>query len=53
MKALIAKIAGLFDLRDAFVFGGLFTLGYGAYLMYQPAGFMIVGAGLFWLGVRK
>lgn len=53
MKKVFYTLAKWFDLRDLFVFGGLLTLGYGASLVYQPAGLIIIGGGLFWLGVRK
>ena len=41
-----------FDLRDAFVFGGLALAGIGIGLMHLPAALIVVGAALFWLGVR-
>jgi len=43
----------LIDARDIIVFGGLFLMGYGTWLVYQPAAFFLVGAGLWWLGVRQ
>lgn len=39
------------DLRDIIVFGGLLLAGYGAWLMYPPAGYMLAGAGLFYIGM--
>lgn len=41
------------DLRDLFAFGGLGLMGYGIALIFMPGGFIVIGAGLFWLGVRK
>lgn len=39
------------DLRDAIVFGGIALAGYGAWLIYPPAGFMVGGGALFWVGM--
>lgn len=39
------------DLRDLVVFGGLALAGYGAWLVYAPAGFIVGGAGLFYVGL--
>ncbi len=49
----IARIAGFFDSRDVCTFGGLLLLGYGLAAVYLPAGWIAVGAGLFWIGVRR
>lgn len=40
------------DLQDAFVFGGLGCVGYGLHAIYPPAAWIVVGAALFWLGIR-
>jgi hypothetical protein len=42
-----------FDLRDAFVFGGLGAVAYGLAQMYPPAAWIVPGVACFWLGVRK
>lgn len=39
------------DVRDVVVFGGIGLAGYGAGLAYPPAGFIVAGAALFWLGI--
>ena len=39
-----------FDFRDAIVFIGIALIGIGAYMIYQPAAFIVCGAMLFWLG---
>lgn len=41
-----------FDLRDAFVFGGLAAVGYGLACIHPPAAWIVCGAALFWLGVK-
>lgn len=53
MKLLLRKALGFFDVRDIFVFGGLLAVGFGAGMIYDPAAPIVVGAGFFWLGVRK
>ena len=35
----------------AFVFGGTGLAGYGAWMVYEPAAFILVGGVLFWLGL--
>ena len=41
------------DLRDIFVFSGIGFTAYGAFLIYYPAGFIVLGLPLFYLGVTK
>lgn len=53
LKRLGERLLAEVDLRDAFVFGGIGLVGYGAGLIYMPAGFIVVGSAIFWLGVRK
>ena len=53
IAAVLARILCAFDLRDAFVFGGLGLAGYGIALVHRPAAFVVVGVALFWLGTRK
>ncbi len=53
VKATMRKIRTLFDMADAFVFGGLGCVGYGIAQVYAPLAWIVVGAALFWLGVRK
>lgn len=48
----LPKLAALVDLRDGFTFGGLALVGYGLHAIYPPAAFVVVGAVLFWIGVR-
>lgn len=40
-------------LRDTLAFGGLGLVGYGVYAIYPPAAFIVIGAVLFVLGVRR
>lgn len=37
--------------RDTLIFGGLAALGYGAWMAWEPAGPMVVGAGSLLMGV--
>lgn len=53
MKLFFIKALGFFDVRDIFVFGGLLAVGLGAGMIYEPAAPIAIGAGFFWLGVRK
>lgn len=52
MKAIWKTIASAFDMRDALCFGGLAMVGYGAHAVYPPAGWIVTGAALFWVGTR-
>lgn len=45
MKALLP------DLRDLVVFGGIALASYGAWLIFAPAGFIVGGAALFYVGM--
>lgn len=38
-------------LRDAFVFGGLLLVAFGSGAIYWPAGLIVLGCGLFGLGM--
>jgi hypothetical protein len=38
------------ELRDLFVLGGLGLASYGTWLVFEPAGYILAGAGLFFLG---
>lgn len=46
---LVTKI----DLRDVFALGGLSMVGYGAHAIYAPAGWIVVGVVLCWIGMRR
>lgn len=48
MKRLLAMLP---DLQDVFVLGGIGLTAYGAWLVYDPAGFMVGGASLAALGL--
>lgn len=48
---LLAGLKRLFDLQDVYVYTGLASLGTGAWMAYPPAGPIVVGAALFWLGL--
>jgi len=42
-----------FDVRDLFMLSGLSGMFYGIWQVYPPAAWMVVGAVLFWLAVRR
>ncbi len=52
-KERLQFLTGVIDCRDVVTFGGLALIGYGAQLIFEPAAYIIIGAGLFWLGVRR
>lgn len=41
------------DLRDAFWVAGLAAVGYGLSQIYPPAAWIVCGAVIFWMGVRR
>jgi hypothetical protein len=41
------------DLRDVFTFGGMGLLGFGLYMVYPPATFIILGLICLYLGLWK
>ena len=41
------------DIRDIFVFSGIGLTAYGAFLIYQPAGLIVLGVPIFYLGLTK
>jgi len=51
--AQLARLGAAVDIRDRFCFGGLAMVGYGTYAIYPPAGWIVVGAVLFLLGVKR
>lgn len=59
MKRTLTRAAGRilaanpFDLTDAFTFGGLAMVGYGLSLVCVPAAWIVCGAFLTWIGVRR
>lgn len=48
-----SAISKTFDLRDAFVFGGTGLIFIGTWQIYPPAAYIVTGALLFWVGIRK
>lgn len=53
MRERLRQFAELFDLRTIVTFGGLGMVGYGLSLIYPPAAYIVCGAALFWMGVRR
>lgn len=52
MVKIIEIIKENFDLRDAFVFGGICLVAIGVGMVFLPAAFIVAGTALFWLGVK-
>lgn len=52
LRKMIETLTGVVDLQDLFVFGGLACVGYGVAQIYAPAAWIVIGAALFWLGVK-
>ena len=40
-------------LNAMFMAGGLGSLGFGAWLVYEPLAFLVVGASLLWMGLPE
>ena len=51
MLRRLAKLAGAVDLRDLLAIAGLGFASYGAGELSAPAGWIVLGAGVFYLGV--
>jgi len=51
IKSLVQGLWSAFELRDIFVFGGLYSLGYGLWLLHPWLGFAVSGLLLFLLGL--
>lgn len=48
-----ALLSAAFDLRDLFWIGGLAAAGYGITQIHVPAAWIICGAAVFWMGIRR
>jgi len=46
-------LARALELRDIFVFGGLGAITYGVAQIHEPSAWIVVGAALFVLGLRR
>jgi hypothetical protein len=53
LAALQRALAGLFGLREAFVFGGLAAASYGVAQIHVPSAWIVAGVVVFLLGVRR
>jgi hypothetical protein len=53
VKKGMALVAEQLELRDVLAFGGLALFGYGVHCIYPPAAWILCGAVLFWLGVKR
>lgn len=50
---VLQSFLAAFGLREVFFFGGMALLTIGAAQVYGPAGYLVPGAILAWLGYRK
>ena len=50
---MLTKLKQYFDLRDAFVFGGIACIWYGLNCVYPPSAWIVVGVVFLYLGVRN
>ena len=48
-----ASLGEAIELRDVFWIAGLAAAGYGIWQIYAPAAWIVCGAAVFWLGVRR
>lgn len=54
LVALVANALSLaFDLADVFWIVGLAAVGYGLAQIYAPGAWIVCGAAVFWMGVRR
>lgn len=53
LKRLLVTIAQAVDLRDVFVACGLGAIGYGIGQIYPPAAWIVIGAVILILGIRR
>jgi len=51
--SLFSGLQRTFDLRDIFWIGGLSAVGYGIAQIHAPAAWIVCGAAVFWMGVRR
>lgn len=49
----IRKMISEVQVRDILGFGGIAMASYGAHQVYGPAGWIVAGVVLFWLGARR
>lgn len=52
LRAALAAVRTVFDLRDMFWIGGLASAAYGISMVSVPAAWITVGIALFWLGTK-
>jgi len=50
---MIRKILGKLDARDYHAYTGIILLSVGGFMIYRPAAFVVAGALLLWLAVRR
>lgn len=52
-RKLLALVRAEIGLREVLCFGGLGCVAYGLAQVYAPAAWIVPGAALFWLGVKR
>jgi hypothetical protein len=53
MRSTVGAVRKAVDVQDAHVYGGLMCACVGVAQVHQPGAWVLAGAALFWLGVRK
>jgi hypothetical protein len=53
LRGIVGTVLLELSLRDAFAFAGLGAVGYGLWQIYAPSAWIVVGAVLFLMGVRR
>jgi len=48
-EGIIKSITG--SINIIFTLGGVLSIGYGSYLVYEPSAFIVVGLIFFWMGI--
>lgn len=53
LRKTVVKVRSAVDVQDLHVYGGVALACVGVVQVYQPGAWLVAGASLFWLGVRK
>lgn len=53
LRARLTELRGKVDPRDVLCFGGIGLAAAGVWQIYPPAAWIVSGAALFWLAVRR
>ena len=53
LRAALKVVLAAVDLRDVFAFGGLSAVAYGVAQIHSPSAWIVAGAVVFLLGIRR